>query len=143
MNHIAAIHAIAKTLAMSEDDRRHLMLQLVRKESCKDCNPRELAAVRSHMEGLQARMQGKASAAKPASFAQPNFQQRKAQASAQERYLHVLWRELCEAGKVNEPGERGLNAWTMRQCGVSSPRFASSDQLKSLVESAKLWLGRK
>lgn len=138
VNHIAAIHAIAKTLGMSEDDRRAVMMQLVRKDSCKACNPRELAAVRAHLEGLQQRMQGQANTARPASFAQ-----RKAAASPQERYLHVLWRELSEAGKVNEPGERGLNAWVQRQCGVSSPRFASSAQLNALVESAKLWLGRK
>jgi Protein of unknown function (DUF1018) len=137
MNHIAAIHTIAKTLSMSTEDRRHLMLQLVRKESCKEMNPRELAAVRAHLEGLQGRMLGKAVVAKPA------FAQRKAAASAQERYLHVLWRELCEAGKVNEPGERGLNGWVQRQCGLSAPRFASSAQLAQMIEQAKLWLGRE
>ena len=140
MNHIAAIHTIAKTLSMSTEDRRHLMLQLVRKDSCKDMNARELAAVRAHLEGLQGRMLGKAAARIPA---QPAFAQRKAQASAQERYLHVLWRELGEAGKVNEPGERGLNGWVQRQCGLSAPRFASSAQLAQMIEQAKLWLGRE
>ena len=136
MSNIAAIHVLKTQCRLTDGDYRALLQQLTGKASCKDMRPAELALVRTHLGKLAERL---GVAMQPAS----KFAQAQKAACPQERYLHVLWRQLSEAGKVNEPGVRGLNAWCQRQCGVSSPRFANAAQLATMVDAAKMWLGRR
>ncbi len=141
MNHTAAIHVIKSQLQMSEDDYRALLMGLTGKNSCKLMNPREQALVRAHMDKLAEHMgvvrPVRASAKRLLSNAQ--FAQVKAAADPKERKLWALWGALGRSGKLRNPGAAGLNAWVMREVGVSAPRFASGVQLDQLISRLKLW----
>ena len=145
MNHLAAIHVIKSQMKMSEDDYRALLMNLTGKNSCKAMNPRQQALVRAHMDKLALHMglvpTAKATARRPLS--QAAFDKMKNQTDPKERKLWALWGSLGRAGQLHTPGPRGLNAWVLREVGVSAPQFANGAQLEQLIERLKAWQKRK
>ena len=140
MNHLAAIHASAKQLSQSEDDRRALMMQIVGKTSCKAMSPLELAKVRAHYDKLTARHSPAAKTLAAARSAQ--FAKTKAAASPLERKVWALWGQLGRSGKLDKPGPHGLQAFVQRTVDVSHIRFCTGEQLNKMIEVLKAWGGR-
>ncbi|WP_353191971.1 regulatory protein GemA [Pandoraea pnomenusa] len=61
----------------------------------------------------------------------------------QVRKLRVLWGMLAERGAVQVKTEDAMEAWAKRRIpGLDALRFARSEELQHLIESAKKWLLR-
>lgn len=95
------IHVACRQLGIDADTRRDLQLALVGKASLAEM---DLAELRAMVEGLQAR------GFKPGF--KPGLKGRHAPAPrADLRYIHVLWRQLEQAGALTQTGRAGLNAF--------------------------------
>lgn len=137
-NHIAAIHTLKSKLQLSDDDYRALLVNLTGKSSSKDLTALQQEHVRSHMQSLAVR----AGVAKPMFRRGNTFAQSKQAASPKERKVWALWHQLYHDGKLRDNSAAALNAWVARTVGVSALRFATAEQLNTLIEALKRWDAR-
>ena len=100
---LRTVHAAAREIGLEADDRRALQLVATGKASSADMNEEELDAV---LEAMRARG-WRAKGSRPAS------------ARGDLRFVHVLWRLLFEAGKVEAGGSEGLNAFIRSRFGAA------------------------
>lgn len=140
--HTAAIHVLKSKLRMTDDDYRALLQTLTGKSSSKDMTEAEQRAVREHLQSLGQRM-GLVQATtqrRPLSAAQ--FDRLKKETRPKERKVWALWNQLHRDGKIANASAAALNAWVLRQVGVSALRFATDPQLDTLIEGLKAWEDR-
>lgn len=103
------IHVGCKQLGLDEDDRRGLQMVATGKASMSDMSNADLRKViealkkrgfepfgNSYFKGGQKPGQGRAKPLAP---------------RADLRFIHVLWKQLGEAGALKKPGRAGLNAF--------------------------------
>lgn len=97
---IRKIHVGCRKLGINDDTRHDLTLQVVGKESLRDCSDAELTAV---VDALKQRgfRDGPAKGKKYRPFA----------SRGDVRFAHVLWGKLVNAGVMVTPGPTGLNAF--------------------------------
>ena len=136
-NHIAAIHTLKSKLQLSDDDYRALLVNLTGKASSKELSALQLEHVRSHMQNLAVRE----GVAKPM-FRRSTFAQAKAAASPRERKVWALWNQLYRDGKLRDNSAKSLNTWVQHMVSVSALRFATDEQLNTLIEALKNWDAR-
>ena len=137
-NHIAAIHTLKSKLSLSDDDYRALLVNLTGKASSKDLLPQQQEAVRDHLQALAV----KSGLARPMRSRRNTFAQSKAAASPKERKVWALWHQLYRDGKLRDNSAPALNAWVQRTVGVAALRFATAEQLGTLIEALKRWEAR-
>lgn len=103
------IHVGCKQLGLDEDDRRGLQMVATGKASMSDMSDADLRKV---IEALKKR------GFEP--FGNSYFKGGKARATSRAkplapradlRFIHVLWKQLGEAGALKKPGRAGLNAF--------------------------------
>lgn len=142
-NHVAAIHVLAAKLKLTEDDYRAVLRELTGgKSSCSQMEPRQLQAVREHLDA-RVRAAGLDTGARSARrLSSASFEKKKAAASPKERKAWALWHQLGRDGLVANTSAQALNAWVERQVGVSALQFCTSAQLDTVIESLKLWQER-
>jgi len=103
------IHVGCKQLGLDEDDRRGLQMVATGKASMSDMSDADLRKViealkkrgfepfgNSYFKGGRKPAQGRAKPLAP---------------RADLRFIHVLWKQLGEAGALKKPGRAGLNAF--------------------------------
>ncbi|MGJ8609680.1 MAG: phage protein GemA/Gp16 family protein [Octadecabacter sp.] len=91
------IHVGCRQLGLDADARRDLQLATTGKASMRDMTERDLKLVIQRL--------------KSDGFKITKSNRRPAAPRADLRYVHVLWRLLGEAGKLDKPGREGLNAF--------------------------------
>lgn len=124
---LAAIHAMAAQLGMDTADRspgseyRMLLQQLGGKPSAADLAPEARRKVIRHLSAL---------VAKPARSMSPR------------QFIELLWKQLGDAGKLDEPGPGGLSKFLHGQHGVHLPSALTGAQAARTIEALKAWKAR-
>lgn len=126
---IAAIHAMAAKLGMDTADRnpaseyRSMLKAVGGAESTTEMGPDALGRVRRHL----LRATGSAGA--------------QGSMSARE-FIELLWRQLGEAGKLDDPSPGGLSKFIHRLCGVHLASALTGAQAARVIEALKAWRAR-
>jgi hypothetical protein len=100
------IHVGCRDLGLDDDTRRDLQLVATGKASMADMTEAELRQV---VKALQAR--GFKPFGKTGTTARRTGKGHAPAPRADLRYIHVLWRQLGDAGALKTPGRAGLNAF--------------------------------
>ena len=116
-----AVLAACKRLALDNDDRKELQLELTGCGSMSDMDERQLDTLLDH---LNRDWQG-------TNPQRPHIAKIKA-----------LWWSLYWLGEVDEPNDKALSAFVQRQTGVSALRFLDHSKSASVIEALKSWLQR-
>lgn len=95
------IHVGCKQLGIDADTRHDLQLALTGKASMSDMDETDLRAM---VDGLRAR-------GFKAGFKAASKGRRPAAPRADLRFIHVMWKQLGDAGALKNPGRNGLNAF--------------------------------
>jgi phage gp16-like protein len=133
---IAALHAMAKELALTEDSRRDIMERVTGKRSAGDLTPRERQAVLDEFRRLGA---GKAKARRRLRV-QPAPEMAGMVAKAR-----AMWISLHQLGAIADPTDASLEAWAKRQtkahtadgAGLAALAWAGPAEMRSIIEG--LW----
>lgn len=136
---VAAIHVLKGQLKLSDDDYRALLHTLTGVSSCTQMQPRQLQAVRAHLDGL---VRGSGARPRPGRMSKADFERVKADASPRERKIWAMWNQLKRDGLIENASKQALDAWVMRQVHVSALRFCNDAQLNTLIEALKRWSDR-
>lgn len=128
---LAAIHAMAKELALAEDSYRPLVARFSKKgvESAGQLTAPERTALIEHLKSLGAgkfRKQG-----------------RKSSKDGQVRKVFALWKSLGDYGVLKDPSSAGLRAFVRRMTDVEDPEWLDARQLNTVIEALKDWLKRE
>lgn len=135
-----AIFAGCKSLGLDEEARRDLQLVVTGKGSLSEMTEAEMEAL---VAALRAR--GFKPALKPASKPRGKRAPR-----ADLRFVHVLWRLLGEAGKLDNPTRDGLNAFIRRRFGktwgavqIDIDDLRDWEKIDAVVQALKEWCRRE
>jgi hypothetical protein len=130
---LKAIHAGARELGLSDDERRDVMARVTGRRSAKDMTDAQLHAVLAEYDRLRGGRKRWKSARNPLA-----------------RKVHAQWGELCRLGVVRaSPADRrkALRAWAGRQLQPGTdvlldPDILADEDLTLLIEALKAWLRR-
>ena len=100
---LRAVHAAAREIGLDADDRRALQIVATGKASSADMSEAELDEVLAALK-----VRGWAPKGRKAPAPRSDL-----------RFVHVLWRLLFEAGKVETGGAEGLNAFVRARFGAA------------------------
>lgn len=137
---LAAIHAMAKELALSEDSYRDIIRRHAagRTESAGEMTAPERNDVIRYLKGLGA---GKKTRART-----DGRQWQPAAAKKHARLIHALWGELGRLGALDTPTKPALNAFCARMAGTgdaaTAPDFLTAAQATPVIEALKSWIAR-
>ena len=132
---LAAIHAAAHALGMDHSDQnphceyRSLLLKMGGHLSAADMSAEQREAVKKHLQGLQRRA-GQGTDGTP----------RKPMTQAE--FTLLLWKQLGEAGALQDPSQAGLRAFLEKHGQASHPRLMGPSQGRKVIEALKAWLAR-
>jgi len=128
---LAAIHAAAKQLALSDDEYRDLMATVC--GGVRSAGALDIAGRQRFLRHLQQCLQ--ASGRGPARLV-------RAPLTPDQRKMWALWMQLADAGKVHQRTMSALAAFAQRQTGVSRLEWLNARQEHLVIESLKAWLKR-
>lgn len=117
---IGAVRAAAKRRGIDDDDRKAIQIEVTGKASMADMDGAEIGKV---LDRLNRDAGGRSLG---------DWQARPHQAK-----VRALWWTLYWLGEVPEPNERALDAFVLRQAGVSSLRFLDHRAALSVIEGLK------
>lgn len=126
---LAAIHTMAAQLGMDTADRspgseyRMLLQQVGGKVSAADMAPDARQRVIRHLAAL--------------------VNPRPGGSMSPRQFIELLWRQLGDAGKLDEPGPGGLSKFLHRQHGVHLPSALTGAQAAKTIEALKAWKARR
>lgn len=128
---LAAIHAMRKELALSEDCYRSRVRQASgdRTDSAGELTAPERTALINQFRSLGAGRRGTSRPARPA-------------LTPQQRMVRGLWIALAEAGAVEDRSERGLAAWLKARFGVETLQWLQPPEAGQAIEQLKKWGNR-
>ena len=121
---LSKIHIARKDLALDEDSYRGLLMRITGEVSAKDCADQALMAVLEEFTRLGWTAKGK----RPASR-HPHV-----------RKVYAVWGDM--KGLVADSSSAALNAFVLRQTGVSSPEWLDGPQANKVTEGLKAWRAR-
>ncbi|UWQ00834.1 regulatory protein GemA [Aliiroseovarius crassostreae] len=130
------VHVGCRDLGLDPDTRRGLQVVACGKGSLTQMDEADLHKVVSELKarGFRPKQGGRRPMAKRADV----------------RFCHVLWKLLYEAGKVREPGAKGLNKFIRSRfektwCAVPIDIDAMDDwrQINDVVQALKDWCARE
>lgn len=128
---IGAIHALAKRLGLSEDDRRAFLEAKTGKRSSRDLTALEAGRV---IEDLKAQVPESARARPKARTVTGRWGP----------VLQALWLSGYNLGVVEDRRDEALIAFVERQTSLSHPRFMiEPEDGRSAIEALKAWLARE
>lgn len=133
-NNMAKIHIAIKECGLSDDDHRALLMQLFGVDSSARLSDDQCSRYLKHLAKLGYKPKAPGATATDA---------QKRQATPLEKKVWALWGALGRSGKLHNPTPAGLRAFVDRQTGCSDIRFCNQQQLHSMVETLKLWQGRR
>lgn len=131
------IHVGCKELGLDAEARKDLQLSVVGKPSLNEMTGPELEAVldRLKADGFKPRSKGRSKRGKAP--------------RADLRLIHVLWRELGNAGHLERPDRDGLNAFIRAQFGASwgsvpadIDMLRDGPKINAVIEALKSWCRR-
>lgn len=135
------IHVGARELGLDAETRRDLQLVATGKASLTDMSEPELEKV---VEALKAR------GFRPFGGPARGKRGRPAARRGDVRFCHVLWRLLANAGKVREPGAKGLNAFIRARfekkwghVPIDIDAMQEWSQISDVVRALKDWCKRE
>lgn len=128
---IGTIHATAKSLGLSEDVRRDVMVMVVGCDSCSDMDIAQLKTVADHLRGQQGK----------APTTTPNRRYRPTNTRPEIRILYGKWSELHALGATCGTPV-GLDKWVSRTFTVSSTEWLNGEQARTACEMLKQWIAR-
>lgn len=123
---IAKLHMAKKDLGLSESEYRAMLEHATGKRSAAEMHFSELD---------RALVALKAAGWKEKKKAAPG-------GKAHVGMIHKLWGDLDAAGVLDDPSDRGLRAFVVRQTGVASPEFLDPKAATKVIEGLKRWLAR-
>ncbi|MBW4708648.1 regulatory protein GemA [Roseobacter sp. YSTF-M11] len=128
------IHVACRELALDQDDRRALQLEVCGKASMSEMTEQDMDAVldRLKKDGFNPNSKpGKTHRAAPRSDL---------------RLIHVLWRKLGDAGVLDRPDRAGLNAFVRSRFGdhwqsvpADIDMLREKDQIDAVIRALKAW----
>ena len=138
---LAAVHIAKGQLGLDEQAYRDALESIVGKRSAGDCSLPELGKVldafrRAGAVSSERSPQPPLSKGGNGSKAAPRYRE------GQLGKLVVLWRELHEAGKVEQFTEVALCGWCFKRFGVERPEWLDGKQRGKAIEMLKQWLAR-
>ncbi len=127
---LAAIHAMCKELALTEECYRARVAQVSggRSDSAGDLSQRERAALITMFKELGA-------GAKRGRPVRPTL-------TAQQRKVRAMWLALADAGLVKDRSEGGLSAWLKSRFGVDALQWLQPPHAGNAIEQLKRWNDR-
>ncbi len=121
---IGAVHAVAKKIGISDEDRRALQAQLVPgKSSLADMTLAEIGKIVDHFNARRS----------PSTGPHPRPHIGK---------IRALWWTLYWLGEAKEPNDRAIDHFVERQTGVAALRFLDPRSAIAVIEALKSWAGR-
>ena len=133
------IHVGCRELGLDADMRRDLQLAETGKASLSDMTEAELQKVADRLKSLGFRPTARGSGRRHEQAPRADL-----------RLVHALWGALGRAGKLDQPGRAGLNAFIRRRFGASwSSVPADVDMLRdhrqiaAVIEALKSWCDRE
>ncbi len=123
---IRAVHAKARQLGISDEDRETLQVRAAGAPSCRDMDVPQLRAVLREMDAWK-RLQSRRDEIPDGPVAAK---------------LRALWISGWHLGVVEDRSEAALAAWLRRQSGVEALPWAAPASLSNCVEALKAWLAR-
>jgi phage gp16-like protein len=124
---LAQIHLAKKQLGMDDDAYRDLLFTVARVRSAADLDWTGRKRVLDHFVKCGYK-QGPAG---------------KRWTDPTERKVRSLWLELRDAGALRDASDAALFAFCKRTTGADHLRFANGKELRTIIESLKLWLRRE
>lgn len=125
-----------RELGLDEDTRRDLQLGATGKASLAAMDEADMLKV--------------VAALKDRGFRPTKGARRKAAPRADLRYVHVLWRILGDAGKLDRPGRDGLNAFIRARFGeswgsvpVDIDALRDHKKIDAVIQALKTWCARE
>lgn len=124
---VARIHTMAHKLGMDTADKsltsdyRAMLLAHGGRTSTSDMDAAALARVIRHLVA--------ATGGQPRSM-------------SPRQYIELLWQQLGDAGKLEEPGPGGLSKFLHSQVGVHLPSALTGRQAARVIEALKAWKAR-
>lgn len=129
------IFAGCRDLEIDQDTRRDLQLRVTGKESLGQMSVAEMQLVVGELKRLGFR---------------PKSGRRPAASRGDVRYIHVLWRILREAGKLDRPDRGGLNAFIRARFGdrwgtvpADVDMLRDPEQINAVVRALTDWCTRE
>jgi hypothetical protein len=131
-----AIHALKKTLSMTEGDYRAVLESVTGQTSARALSPRLAEALILHMKGLA----GQA----PASAVAPGRRASLTVSGKFGKVLQALWLAAWNLGIVENRDDAALLAFVERQTGQPHTRFLVDPALAAkAIEGLKAWIARE
>lgn len=121
---LAQVHIAKKDLALDESSYRGLLQRIAGTPSASNCTEPQLLAVVAEFRRL-----GWAPKVK-----------RPASRHAHVRKVYAVWGDMKDL--VSNPSRQALDAFTLRQTGVSSPEWLDGQQANKVIEGLKAWRQR-
>ena len=121
---LSKIHIAKKELALVDDDYRAILQRITGKASSGDCTEAQLEALLTEFKRLGWKPKTSAAPFKPSG--KPHV-----------RKVFAVWGELTRKGALREPSRQALQAFVLRQTGVSSPEWLSAKQANEVTEALK------
>lgn len=119
---MGAVRAACNRQGISDEDRRAIQEEVTGKASLKDMSLREIGQVLDRLNaGWKGPMGHRAHVAK----------------------IRALWWTLYWLGEIEEPNDRALEAFILRQSGIARLNFLDHRAAWSVIEALKSWLARK
>lgn len=142
-NHLAAIHMAQKALGLSADDATALKLAVVGVASAADMTTPQRRQYLAHLAGLQANA-ATARGEKPAYVPKRPALVRNIDDAGDHQWgkARALWHALALAGQVRTDTDAALQAFAIKQTGVSAWRFMTQPQITQIIERLKKWCRR-
>lgn len=134
------IHAGCRQLGLDAEARRGLQVVATGKASMADMTEAELQAMVQALKdrGFNAGFNGSSKARRPPAE-RPDV-----------RYIHVLWKMLGDAGKLDKPGRAGLNAFLRRRfenkwgaVPIDIDTLREPGQINDVIRALKDWCHRE
>lgn len=121
---LAKVHIAKKSLGLSDDDYRQILVDVTSRMSAGDCTDRELDDLIKHFSSrgfsAKARPNGPRPADHPAA-----------------KKARALWISLGMLGAVRDPSERALESFARRQLGCVQMAWADQGKVYKLIEALK------
>jgi len=117
---IGAVRAASAKLGLADDDRKAIQLEATGKASMADMDASEIGKV---LDRLNRDLKGRGLGG---SSERPHIGK-----------IRALWWTLYWLGEIEDPNDRALDAFVMRQTGLSSLRFVDFRAAPSIIEALK------
>lgn len=131
--HVAKKQLLDRHVLQSDDDYRSLLWTLCRVRSAADLDHAGRRTVIDHLKKLGFKETSGKSTSRPVKRA----------LLPKHKLMWSLWQQLADAGKVTDRRMPALLAYVKRQTTVERLEWLNEAQNDLVVESLKLWLGRK